>query len=130
MGVPILYKQLGTIIKDRRRTLGLTQEQLANKLGISRASLANVETGRQRVLVHQLYKFAEQFGVGVATLLPDEAESSALEALDDLLFSENLSLSQRQQVAALLQRDSVSPSISGGKHDQVQRNLKTREGAS
>lgn len=127
MSVPILYKQLGTIIKNRRRALGLTQELLANRLGISRASLANVETGRQRVLVHQLYRFAEQFGVSVATLLPDEAESSALQTLDDLLFSENVSLSQRQQIAALLQRNSVSASTSGGKDDPVRRNLKSRE---
>ncbi len=53
-----IYKQIGAVIKSRRKTLEMKQETLAGLLGISRGSLANVETGRQGILVHQLYKFS------------------------------------------------------------------------
>src|SRR6266852_9416336 len=54
-----VYKQIGAIIKARRKTLNnMKQEKLAGLLGISRGSLANIETGRQGILVHQLYKFS------------------------------------------------------------------------
>lgn len=121
---PLLYKRLGTIIKERRRQLGLTQEHLSKQLGISRASLANVETGRQRVLVHQLYRLAEKLDVNVTTLLPDPEENDELRNLDGLIFSEDLSLEQRRQIARLLQGDEELQSASGGQHDTTRRNTK------
>ena len=102
---PLLYKRLGTIIKERRRQLGLTQEYLSNQLGISRASLANVETGRQRVLVHQLYQLAEKLDLEVTALLPDLEKTKELQNLDGLYFSENVSVEQREQIARLLQAE-------------------------
>ena len=123
----LLYKRLGTIIKERRRQLGLTQEHLSAQLGISRASLANVETGRQRVLVHQLYQFAEKLDVNVTALLPDPEESEELRNLDRLFFSENLSLEQRRQIARLLRGDDELQSVSGGHHDTIGRNTKAHK---
>ena len=130
MRIPSLYKRLGASIKARRRALRLTQQQLATQLGISRASLANVETGRQRVLVHQLYALADQLNVGVQDLLPESSEADALQTLDDLLFSENVTVSQRQQIATLLKDDALVPSASGGLHDSVRRHHDEREEAS
>lgn len=130
MNPPLLYKRLGAIIKERRRQLGFTQEYLSSQLGLSRASLANVETGRQRILVHQLYRLAEELDVEVAALLPDPEETKKLQILDDLRFSENVTLAQRQQIARLLQEDDNSPPVLGGQHDRIQRNTKTRRGSS
>lgn len=50
-----LYRRLGQAVAKRRRELGLTQSDIAEKLGLSRASLANLENGRQRIMVHQLF---------------------------------------------------------------------------
>ena len=127
MRVPALYKYLGAAIKAQRRALGLTQQQLASHLGVSRASLANVETGRQRVLVHQLYELAEQLNVSVQDLLPESSEADALQALDDLLFSENVTVSQRQQIATLLKDDALVPSATRGPHDSVRRHYNAGE---
>ena len=102
METPALYKRIGSTIKVKRRALGLTQQQLATQLGISRASLANVETGRQRILVHQLYDFAVQLNVNVSDLLPKSSEAEALQTLDNLNFSENVTVLLRQQIANLL----------------------------
>jgi len=48
------YRRLGRAVAKRRDELGLTQGEVAEKLGLSRASLANLENGRQRIMVHQL----------------------------------------------------------------------------
>ena len=50
-----IYKQLGEAISTRRNQLKMTQAELASKLAISRASIANIESGRQKVLLHTLY---------------------------------------------------------------------------
>ena len=102
MEIPALYKRIGSTIKVKRRALGLTQQQLAKQLSISRASLANVETGRQRILVHQLYEFAAQLNVNASDLLPDSSEAKVLQTLDDLHFSENVTVLLRQQIANFL----------------------------
>src|SRR5437016_3336973 len=65
-----LYDQLGTLIRNRRKKLLLTQRDLAARIGISRASLANIETGRQKVLVHQLYALATALDLAPSDLLP------------------------------------------------------------
>jgi len=43
----VVLDQLGAVVKERRKALGLRQEDLAKAIGLSRASVANIETGRQ-----------------------------------------------------------------------------------
>ena len=40
--VDTIYKDIGAVIKSRRKTLNMKQETLAGLLSISRGSLANV----------------------------------------------------------------------------------------
>ena len=50
-----LYRCLGRVVAARRAELGLTQREVADQLGLARASVANLENGRQRIMVHQLF---------------------------------------------------------------------------
>lgn len=70
-----IYKQIGAVIRTRRKALEKTQEGLAEELGISRAALASIETGRQNVLVHQLYRIAITLDMKRSDLLPDPLPS-------------------------------------------------------
>jgi transcriptional regulator with XRE-family HTH domain len=65
-----LYGSVGKSIRERRRQLGWTQERLAKTLSMSRASIANIESGRQKLLVHTLLEFATALQVDAADLLP------------------------------------------------------------
>lgn len=58
-----IYDEIGALVAARRGALGLTQAEVAAKVGVSRPSLANIEVGRQRVLVHQLYAIARALEV-------------------------------------------------------------------
>jgi transcriptional regulator with XRE-family HTH domain len=50
----------------------MNQDTLASAAGVTRASLANIESGRQRVQLHTLLRIAETFGLPVATFLSAE----------------------------------------------------------
>jgi len=54
-----LYAELGRAVLVRRKQLNLTQAAIANKVGISRESVANIEAGRQRVSLHHVYGLAD-----------------------------------------------------------------------
>ena len=99
-----IYQHLGGVIKQRRKKLGLKQHDVAARLRISRGSLANIETGRQGVLVHQLYRFASVLGLQPSDfLLPVAQETSALEAEWTEAIPADLKPQQREQIARLLE---------------------------
>ena len=97
-----VYKQIGEIIKSRRKTLGHKQEYLASKLGMSRGALANIETGRQRILVHQLYKFADVLELKPFDLLPPPSVNHSSAKPHKLRFSDNVTPQQENQLAQLI----------------------------
>jgi len=98
-----IYKALGATIRARRKQFRLTQQKLAPQLGMSRASLANVETGRQTVLVHQLYRFAEVLEMSPADLLPPPPADGSRRGLPELPLPDDLKPQQRKQIARLLE---------------------------
>lgn len=55
--------------KTERKKLGLTQQQISNKLGISRSNIANWENGVNEASNDMLLKCSELFGCSVDYLL-------------------------------------------------------------
>lgn len=53
-----LYRLLGQNVARLRNAKGLTQAEVAAQIGLTRASLANIETGRQKVLMHHVFRLA------------------------------------------------------------------------
>ena len=83
----------------------MTQEQLAKRVGISRASLANIEAGRQQVLVHHLFALASALDLEspVQLLLSPCAPARPDGAESDLpLAGEGLTEKQRREVLSLM----------------------------
>ena len=114
----LLYRTLGAMIRRRRKTLGLIQAKLAGELGVSRASVANVETGRQKILVHQLYRYAQALEMSVVDLLPpDDETQDPTGDLSDLPLPEGLSSEQRAQIARVL-RDPSSDSTNSNDSEE------------
>jgi len=48
----------------------MSQQQLAQGIGLSRVSVANIESGRHRIQLHVLYAIAQILGVTLEQLLP------------------------------------------------------------
>lgn len=100
-----IYKNLGMRIRDLRKALGRTQDQLAKQVGISRASLANIEAGRQQVLVHHLFGLADALELEdpSALLLSPRAKPRKGQAAQELQISgDGLTEKQRREVLSLM----------------------------
>lgn len=71
-----LYRLIGERIRAARERVApkLSQARLAEKLGVSRASIVNIEAGRQRAPVHVLWQIAEILSVEIGFLIPTHAE--------------------------------------------------------
>jgi len=57
-------------IIDERKRMGLTQDEFANKIGLSRASVVNIEKGRQQVSLKNLYLICKYLEIKSSALLP------------------------------------------------------------
>lgn len=62
------YVLFGEFVRGRRKQLGLTQMELSERVEYSRATIANIETGRQRVLLDDVMKFAKALEVSPKTV--------------------------------------------------------------
>lgn len=66
-----IYRLIGSRIAARRKDLRLKQIEVAEQIGLTRASLANIEKGRQKVMLHQVYKIAEALKIdSILDLVP------------------------------------------------------------
>ena len=68
----LFYRELGQRIRTFRSEQRLTQAALGLRLDppVTRAAIANVENGKQRVLAHTLVQFAQILRVEIDGLLP------------------------------------------------------------
>lgn len=73
------YLLLGARVKEARRRKSLSQAALAERLGLTRASIANLEAGRQRPSAHLSAMISTVLDVPVQELL-----SQAPAAVDPL----------------------------------------------
>ncbi len=67
-----LYLGIGDRIRRIREESGTTQATLAERIGLSRASVANIERGRQHPPIHTAYAIAQAFGLQLFDLLRDD----------------------------------------------------------
>lgn len=64
------YKELGENIRKLRRKRDLSQEKLADLVGLTRTSLTNIEKGRQHPPLHTFCDLVDQLKVDFSDLLP------------------------------------------------------------
>ena len=68
---------VGERIRDFRKKSRMTQAKLADEVGISRAAVANIEVGRQRMSVVLLVRLAECFNAQIGDIIPSLRELTA-----------------------------------------------------
>jgi transcriptional regulator with XRE-family HTH domain len=133
-GAPVkpepIYREIGGMIRALRRRADKAQEALATELGISRATLANIETGRQRILVHQIYHIARALDVKLTDILPPPRDEGTGANWNRLNFEGDLNPEQKKQVANLIDMiDTPTPRQTGeidGKEPARRRNTRSQ----
>ena len=94
-----IYQEVGRNIRRLRKKAGHTQDHISGQAGISRASLANIEAGRQQILVHHLYAIADALQLDSPTRLLPVAPS-----LFPPVSDEGLTKLQHKQIIGLMSK--------------------------
>lgn len=61
-------KRFGKAVKERRAALGISQEELAMRIGADQAYVSRMEAGRMNVTIETLQQIAEVLTVDVIEL--------------------------------------------------------------
>ena len=79
------WTDLGWAIRDARSALGLTQGQLAERAGVSRAWLARVEAGHRKAEIELLMRTVNALGLSFSLVPTPPAHAAADPELDEAL---------------------------------------------
>ena len=94
------YEALGLRIKELRNHFGFSQDQLADKLSITRSYLAKIESGNRYPSLDILIMIAELFNITLEELLSERYSDSFL--LSETDFRTLLSNCNSEELKALL----------------------------
>lgn len=64
-----IKRLFGKRVRERRLALGLTQQELADRAGLHRSYIGEIELGRRNVTLKSAAKIAKVLQVDVASLL-------------------------------------------------------------
>ena len=83
------YRLIGTNIRNARGAM--SQKELAEKIGLIRTSVSNIESGKQRLSIAKLFEISFALDVDVYDLLPqnDELVHASKATLPEGLGEEN-----------------------------------------
>jgi transcriptional regulator with XRE-family HTH domain len=87
-----IYARFGQELRRARKERGRTQSDLANRVRLGRTSVANIESGQQRLYLHTLIDIAAALRVSPGELLPDEPRD-----VEEILSAQVESLPARER---------------------------------
>lgn len=89
-----IYEDFGNMIRSLREKNNMTQEELANKIGISRTNITQYESGVRKVPLNIVKSFADFFNVSVDYLIGNKVNdtniknNSLLDKLSNIDFTD------------------------------------------
>jgi transcriptional regulator with XRE-family HTH domain len=78
------YEKIGKKLQEAREEAGLSQEELARKIGCTQASLSNYELGKRRLYLADLQRIGQLLGKQITYFL-DESPGQESAHPDELL---------------------------------------------
>lgn len=93
-------EDIGRKLKTLRKGKGLTQLDVANRLGLVRATISNYEVGRRTPHLSELKRFAELYGVGLDYFGVSEKDKSfeLLSRAKEVFNDENRSQEEKEKL--------------------------------
>ncbi len=80
-------KDIGSILQKARTSRGLTQADIAPQLGVSRATVAQIERGRRSLKAEDLRRLAAFYGCSPSELLPGATDDEEADGVTELFRS-------------------------------------------
>jgi transcriptional regulator with XRE-family HTH domain len=69
----MIYKTIGQRIQKAREEAGLSQEELASRLGYTQAALSNYELGKRRLYLANIEQIAKELNKPLSYFIDDSA---------------------------------------------------------
>ena len=73
--------EIGAAVRNARRARGITQDELAQALGVDRVTISRYEGGKRAIGIPTLLDVSDYLGIPVTLLLPRPNPADGLEAL-------------------------------------------------
>lgn len=87
MGDIKLLKEMGERIFNQRKSLKMTQEELAEKLGVSTQMISNLENGKKAIRPENLVKLCEVLNISADYVLTGNHTAKAVNGISDKLLN-------------------------------------------
>lgn len=84
------YEEIGRKLQKAREEAGLSQEELAKRLGCTQASLSNYELGKRRLYLADLQRIGQLLGKSVTYFLEDSEDKQSHNSNFEQLLKEPL----------------------------------------
>ncbi len=100
-----IYQLIGKKIREARNIKELSQGTLSEIINLSRASISNIETGRQQPPIHVLFTISTALGVDISYILPTMTEIEQYNYKKDykyFLEKENISSGTKDIISNLI----------------------------
>lgn len=94
-------KSCGKKLKAVREFLGLTQDQVASTLNLTRNIIVNIENDKRSIKADELYNFSKLYGITMEEIVSDEKEID----MNDRMFArgfDSLSEKDKQEIINLI----------------------------
>jgi putative transcriptional regulator len=73
---------MGQRVRAIREGKGWSQKELADRIGMTRTAITNLECGRQKLPLDRLYKIADVFDVSIFKLIPERSTETLVPIKD------------------------------------------------
>lgn len=92
--------EIGSKLKTLRKGRGLTQQELSERLDLSRATISNYEVGRRSPHLSDLRRFAEFYGVSLDYFGVETVDESfeLLSRAKSVFCNKNIEKSERERI--------------------------------
>ena len=92
--------EIGKRIQGRRKQMGLTQEQLADKMDVSIQMVSNLERGNKSIRIENLIKLSEILDISTDYILTGKETTEDMQVLTEQMAS--LSQKERKMMKLLM----------------------------
>lgn len=100
------YKKIGERLRKLRRYMGLTQEQVADILGLGRDAILRIEKGDRKIDLQELMNFSKLYNISMDELTAEEHMINSNDVAFARGFNE-LSEKDKKEIISLIEYKNV-----------------------
>ena len=98
------YKKIGERLRKLRKYMGLTQEQVADILGLGRDAILRIEKGNRKIDLQELIDFSKLYSISMDELTAEEHTINS----DDIAFARGFKELANNKLEKLRKKDSLT----------------------